>query len=172
MINYEVSHQIKDLIIFKPEIYYDFRGTNCETFNDEYLDIIERETMVKLIFPMDTQSDSYYGVLRGFHSDLKNYKLVKCVSGSVHCIIIDNRLYSPTYKNVFTINLNDSNKYQVLVPRNCLNAYQCLSDKCIYYYKYSYGYLSAEHQITKKWNDIEYNVHWPIQPPILAERDK
>ncbi len=40
---FEKTDKIKDLIIFKPEIYYDFRGHNVETYNSEYLTIIKKE---------------------------------------------------------------------------------------------------------------------------------
>ena len=34
MIIYEKIDKIKGLIIFKPKIYYDFRGENFETYNE------------------------------------------------------------------------------------------------------------------------------------------
>ena len=61
--NYEVSSQIKDLIIFKPNVYYDYRGDNFEIFNNEYLKIIKKEIRKDLSFPVDTASISRKNVI-------------------------------------------------------------------------------------------------------------
>jgi dTDP-4-dehydrorhamnose 3,5-epimerase len=53
------------------------------------------------------------------------------------------------------------------------NSFLVLSDVCVYNYKLSYSgeYTDHDKQFTLKWNDPKYNIHWPIQNPILSERD-
>ena len=41
-------------------------------------------------------------------------------------------------------------------------------------YKWSYDgeYADVEEQFSLKWNDPDININWPIDNPILSERDK
>jgi len=167
---FEKTEKIKDLIIFKPEIYYDFRGHNVETYNSEYLSVIKQELALDINFVTDSHSFSRKKVLRGFHSDELTWKLVQCLHGDVYSVVMDSRKDSPTYLKYFTISLNDRSRVQILIPPLCLNAYLCMSDFCLYSYKLSHSYVEPENQITRKWN--EFNIFWPIFNPITSERDK
>jgi len=53
-----------------------------------------------------------------------------------------------------------------------VNAHLCLSDKCVFYYKWSEEYVGPENQVTIAWDDPEIDVDWAIENPILSERDK
>lgn len=171
MLIYEKIDKIKDLIVFKPEIYYDFRGENFETYNEEYLKVIKKETGKNIKFKVDTHSYSRKWVIRAFHGDKFNYKLIQVLKGDIYSVILDLRLNSPTYNNHFTINLNERNRYQIFIPVGCLNGYLCLSDDCVYSYKLSYKYIDQKNQITRKWNDERHKIFWPVKNPILSERD-
>lgn len=162
--NYEVSSQIKDLIIFKPNVYSDYRGDNFEIFNNEYLKIIKKEIRKDLSFPVDTASISRKNVIRAFHSDSLNYKFVQCLHGEIYAVIVSEDL-----KSKVCITLNDRNKIQLLIPPKAFNGYLCLSDYCTYTYKWSHAYIGIKDQITKKWDEL--GVYWPIKYPILSERD-
>ena len=71
-------------------------------------------------------------------------------------------------------NLSENNRKQILIPPNFANGYLCLSDKCVYHYKYSYKgeYPDVKDQFTIKWNDQRLGIKWPIENPILYGRDK
>lgn len=175
---YEVSKTINDLIVFKPDIYRDFRGENAETFNPDFfykaLAIVDEFRVQNLKFVVDSFSFSRKDVLRGFHGDTKAWKLVQCLKGSIYFAVIDLRKESPTYKNVVTMVLDDKDRHQVLVPRGCVNAHLCLSEECIFFYKLTYGYVEPENQITLKWSDKDFasKLNWPITNPIVSLRDK
>ena len=49
-----------------------------------------------------------------------------------------------------------------------------MSDECVFSYKWAYKgkYPDVEDQFTIKWNDPLFNIFWPIDNPILQERDK
>lgn len=165
--NYKVSDIIKNLIIFQPNVFTDLRGNNFEIFNNNYTDIIKRELGVDLDFKLDTASYSRQDVIRAFHSDDINWKFIQCLYGSVYAVIISEDL-----KSKVCITINDTNRYQILIPPKCFNGYLCLSERCLYTYKWSSKYISPDNQITKKWNDPSLQVDWPINNPILSERDK
>ncbi len=173
-----LNHQskIKDLCLVKINSFYDFRGENFEGFNSDSYQKIFNESQAWRdqgnSFVVDSFSKSHKGVLRGFHGDSLTWKLIDCFHGSIHFAVIDMRPDSPTYKKHQTFNLNEHNKLQVLVPFGCVNAHLCLSDSCLFHYKFTHQYVSHDKQIHVKWNDASYNVFWPISNPILSERDK
>jgi len=173
---HHASKQIKDLIVFKPDIYRDYRGENVETFNPDFFDkalsIVDEFREQKLKFVVDSFSFSRKGVLRGFHGDTKAWKLIQCIEGSIFFAVVDLRKDSPTFNNVETFLLDDKDRHQILVPRGCVNAHLCLSETCTFFYKLTYGYVEPEDQLTLKWYEPEYNINWPISTPILSLRDK
>jgi dTDP-4-dehydrorhamnose 3,5-epimerase len=165
----ECSTTINDLIVIQPDSFYDHRGENFETYNEEnYSKMFKSD----LKFVIDSFSNSTKNVLRGFHGDTDNWKLIDVLKGNVYFVVIDVRSNSSTYKNIQYFQLNDKNRYQVLVPAGCVNAHLVTSDECIFHYKLTKSYVSIEKQIHIKWNDPEYNVFWPIKDPILSKRDK
>jgi dTDP-4-dehydrorhamnose 3,5-epimerase len=46
-----------------------------------------------------------------------------------------------------------------------------MSDRCLFSYKQSQIYSGMQHQFTVRWNDPKLNIYWPVQQPILSERD-
>jgi dTDP-4-dehydrorhamnose 3,5-epimerase len=159
-------NKITGLVTFEPESYYDYRGENVETFNQEVY-----ERFVPEPFVVDSVSRSMKGVLRGFHGDKFAWKLIQCLYGSVHFVVIDVRPESPTKTYVQTFNLNDKNRLQVLVPAGCVNAHLCVSNECLFHYKLTHGYVKPEDQLHIKWNDPQFDIYWPIDNPILSQRD-
>lgn len=171
----ESNKTIKDLLVFEPGVFCDFRGENMESFNSSYYEKIGKhisEFKNETRFTVDSFSFSTKNVLRGFHGDTKCWKLIQCFKGSIHFVVLDTRKDSPTYGKHAAFNLNDKKRLQVLVPRGCVNAHLCLSDDCIFSYKLTDGYVSPEEQIHVKWNDPSFNIFWPISNPITSLRDK
>lgn len=171
----ELSKVINDLIVIQPESFYDHRGENFETYNEEhYSSLVKSIPEFKekdLKFVIDSFSNSTKNVLRGFHGDKENWKLIEVLKGSVYFVVIDMRQNSSTYKNIQYFQLNDKNRLQVLVPAGCVNAHLVISDECIFHYKLTKSYVPIESQIHVKWNNPEFDVYWPINHPILSERD-
>ena len=161
---------IPDLIILKPESYYDYRGENLETYDQKKYD-----TVIKRIkFTTDSYSFSTRNVLRGFHGDTESWKLVQCLRGTIYFSVIDIRPIANRFNPVFNTTLSDKNRLQILIPNGCVNAHLCMSDDCIFSYKLSNGYVPVEKQLHVKWNDDKYinQINWPINSPIVSMRDR
>ena len=62
----------------------------------------------------------------------------------------------------------------VLVPPCFVYGFCVLSEHSVLSYKWSYDgdYPDVEDQFTIKWNDPTLNIDWPIDNPILQERDR
>jgi dTDP-4-dehydrorhamnose 3,5-epimerase len=52
------------------------------------------------------------------------------------------------------------------------NGHLVLSDEATFFYKWSYSgeYPDVKDQFSLKWDSL--NIHWPINNPILSQRDK
>ena len=123
-------------------------------------------------FVEDKISISTKGVLRGLHGDDSTWKLISCLHGSFLLVVVDARNPSDTYKKIQYFEMTDSKGMLILVPPGCLNAHLSLSDKCIFWYKWSHAYSGPQSQETVAWDDLELNIQWPISDPVLSERDK
>ena len=137
----------QDVAIIQPDVFYDFRGEYIETWNIEsYKDIPNEE----VLFKQDDISTSIKHTLRGFHGDSKTWKLIQCVYGALYQVIVDNRPESENYL-----------KWEAF----------SLSDTAVFSYKQSTLYEGQGVQFTLMWDDPKVGAYWPIQNPILSERD-
>lgn len=84
--------------VITPDIYYDFRGTNFEIYNKKNYSSITDNNGIPLDFIQDSISTSTRNVLRGLHGDTKTWKLIQCLYGSVHFVIVDVNEESSTFK--------------------------------------------------------------------------
>ena len=161
--NVQESRLIEGVSKINLDTFQDVRGEIWTLYSKEYCDYE---------FVADKITISRFGVLRGFHGDPHTAKLISCLSGQFQLAIIDTRKNSPTYGNVEEYLISDNEPAVVVVPAGCVNAHLCLSDKCVFYYKWSREYNGPESQVTVAWDDSDANVSWLIKSPILSERDK
>tara|TARA_R110000824_G_scaffold8737_4_gene39617 strand:- start:39997 stop:40527 length:531 start_codon:yes stop_codon:yes gene_type:complete len=158
-----ISEKIKDLFVLELDTFQDFRGEIWTLYSNEHSD---------LNYVADKVTISRFGVLRGFHGDPYTAKLITCLSGQFQLSVVDLRGDSDTYGATETFLISDNNPSVVFVPAGCVNAHLCLSDKCVFYYKWSEDYNGPESQVTVMWDDPDLGVDWVIKNPILSERDK
>jgi len=148
--------------------------TNFEDFRGEYVEIYNRhlyvEAGISVEFIQDDISVSGHKVLRGIHGDLKTWKLVSCLHGKFYLVVVNNDPASPQYRKWASFTLSDKNRHQVLIPPKFGNGHLVLSESCIFHYKQNTEYDRAS-QFTILWNDPAYKFWWPIQDPILSQRD-
>ena len=158
-----ISDKIEGLSTIKLDPFYDFRGEIWTVYDKEYTDYN---------FVADKITVSGYGVLRGFHGDSHTAKLITCLSGHIQLAVLDLREGSETYGNAETFLISDCAPEIVIVPAGCVNAHLCLSEKCVFYYKWSEQYKGPDEQVTISWDDPNIDTKWIIRDPVLSERDK
>lgn len=164
------SKKIKEVYIVTPSVSTDLRGNIWTSF---LKDEIEKLLPKGLYFKHDKFSKSCQNVLRGIHGDYKSWKYVTCVYGDVLQVVVDCRKDSPTYLQWESFEIGEINQKMILIPPNMGNAYYVKSKEAIYHYKLAYDgeYLDAREQFTFAWNDDRINIDWPIDNPILSDRD-
>jgi dTDP-4-dehydrorhamnose 3,5-epimerase len=159
------------LLIFEPKIWEDDRGFFYESFNKNNF-LIEG---LNNEFVQDNQSYSSFGVVRGLHYQHGNNaqaKLVSVLKGAVLDVVVDIRTDSETYGNVFTIELNETNKKQLYVPRGFAHGYSVLSETALFYYKCD-NFYNKEAEGGINLHDATLNINWGIEKEkmILSDKD-
>jgi dTDP-4-dehydrorhamnose 3,5-epimerase len=157
---------IKDFEIIKNSAFKDKRGQLWTTW--------KKGVFNKIKFNHDKFSLSKKHTLRGFHCDFKSWKMVTSVYGKFIFVVIDMRKNSKNYLKHKKWTLDHKLSKSILIPPYYANAHLCLSDFCIFHYKWSYQgkYIDAETQKSYRWNDQKFKIKWPIKNPILSSRDK
>ena len=159
---------ISGVKIINYDSFKDNRGTIWSTFIENKL--ITNNT---IRFNHDKFSLSYKDVIRGIHYDKFTTKLVTIVYGSINQFVIDMRDESPTYKKYLSFQINNENKFSILIPPMVGNAFQVKSDFALYHYKLAYSgkYQDEDSQYTIKWDDPSIGINWDCNSPILSKRD-
>ena len=156
----------KDIKILKVSSFNDGRGMLWTTW--------KKGIFKKINFNHDKFSLSKKNVLRGLHCDFKSWKMITCVYGTVLLVIVDVRKNSKNYLKHKKFILDHKKPKMILIPPYYANGHLCLTDKCLFHYKWSYKgrYIDASNQKSFLWNDPKINVKWPLKKPILSKRDK
>lgn len=157
---------LADVLLIRPQIHTDHRGTYVETYNiDDY-----RANGIDVHFVRDDISTSTRSVLRGIHYDDKTWKLIQCMHGTIFFVVVDMRPESPQYLRWESWTLTSESRMQVLVPPRHGNGHLVLSETCIFHYKMS-AYYDPPSERGVKWDDPALGIEWPVTAPILSHKD-
>ncbi|MBC8472446.1 MAG: dTDP-4-dehydrorhamnose 3,5-epimerase family protein [Planctomycetes bacterium] len=163
----EVSEtELGGVLLIKPYVFEDHRGEYIETYNKA----LYKEKGIEIKFVQDDISVSTKNVLRGIHGDDCTWKLISCLYGRFYLVVVNCDTKSKYFGKWQSFVLSDKNRLQVLVPPKYGNAHLVLSDMTIFHYKQS-TYYDRSKQFTYKYDDSRLNIWWPIEKPILSQRD-
>ncbi len=161
---------ITDVIEIQPNVFEDNRGHFFEFYHKQrFLD-----AGIKCDFVQDNQSASLKNVLRGLHFQIPPFaqaKLCRVLKGSVIDIAVDIRQNSPTYGKHISIILDDKKKNMLFIPEGFAHGFMTLEDHTIFQYKCS-NYYNKETEDCILWNDLDLNINWSANNPIVSEKDK
>lgn len=114
------------------------------------------------------------GVVRGLHFQeppAQERKLVRCVAGAVFDVLVDMRLQSPTYRKVFCMRLDATERRALFVPSGVAHGYQALADGTEFLYMTDQYYAPGREQGVR-YDDPAIAVAWPLPPRDVADRDR
>ena len=121
--------KLEKVLLIKPYIFKDFRGTYTEIYNKK----IFNKNLTNIKFIQDDISISKKNVLRGIHGDQKTWKLISCLYGEFYFVVVNNDKNSKQYKKWISFHLNDKNKHMILVPPKFGNGHYVISEKAIFH---------------------------------------
>ena len=158
--------------VLEPKVFEDERGWFSESFNQKKF---ESAIGVSVDFVQDNRSFSKKGVLRGLHFQTGNYQQAKLISvekGAIQDVCVDLRNDSKSFGSYYSVELSDSNRKQLFVPRGFAHGFLVLSDEAIVSYKCDNFYnKNSESGII--YSDSKLNITWNLNGvnPILSEKD-
>ena len=121
----------------------------------------------------NTSYNASRGTLRGLHYQLPpaaENKLVRCVSGAVHDVIVDLRRGSETFGQSFGRELSAMNRKMMFVPRGFAHGFITLADSTELLY-FMDEFYAPELERGIRWNDERFSVAWPMPPRFVSARD-
>jgi dTDP-4-dehydrorhamnose 3,5-epimerase len=164
-----IETNLKGLLVIKPKVFEDERGYFFESYNYQLF----KQAGLDFNFVQDNQSLSQTGVLRGLHfqnNPNAQGKLVRVISGSVFDVAVDIRKKSPTYGQWFGLELTEQNKWMMYIPEGFAHGFATLQDFTVFSYKCTNFYNKASEDCIF-WNDSDLAINWPIEKPILSDKD-
>lgn len=160
--------ELPGVILVEPAVFRDHRGFFLETYHEQkYRDggITER-------FVQDNHSRSGTRILRGIHAQLRRPqgKLVRVTEGAIFDVAVDIRPSSPTFKRWVGVELSAESFNQLYIPPGYGHAFCVLGDGAQVLYKCTDLYDPGD-EVTVLWNDPEIGIDWPIEDPIISDKD-
>lgn len=144
----------------------DQRGLFKETFRVNDYDAVGIGSFVQ-----DNISHSSKNVLRGMHWDPRIAKLTQVLVGQTFHVLVDVRPDSPTYGVSESFEFDADQHEQLFVPVGVANGFLVRSEFAIVHYRQTAYYNPATERILR-WNDPFVGITWPIDAPLLSEKDR
>jgi dTDP-4-dehydrorhamnose 3,5-epimerase len=149
--------ELKDVLLFELEKNSDDRGYFIE---------IMREKFLNVHFVQVNHSFSRKNVIRGLHFQKppkEQSKLIKVISGKILDVVVD-------LKNLKYIMIELDENKALFIPKGYAHGFLALEDTHLIYLVDEYYDPNYESGII--YNDKILNIPWPIENPILSEKDK
>ena len=165
-----IKTAIEGVYIIEPKVFSDSRGYFMETWKQTEFN----ENVYKVDFMQENESKSSYGVVRGLHyqrGEFSQAKLVRVIRGCVVDVAVDLRRSSPTFGKHVMVELSDTNKRQLFIPRGFAHGFAVLSDEAIFTYKVDNVY-APQTEACIRWNDPALGIKWPLPEADVMTSEK
>ena len=164
-----VATELDGVLIIEPRVFPDARGFFYESYRaDRYA-----AAGVPARFVQDNHSCSAPGTLRGLHYQLRHAqgKLMRVLRGVIFDVAVDIRRGSPTFSRWVGVVLSADNKRQLYVPPGYAHGY-CVPDEAAEVEYKCTDFYAPEDEHGIVWNDSAIAIDWPLQHPLLSEKDR
>ena len=150
------------------KVFPDERGYFTESFKQSDF----KEAGIEYNFSQDNHSFSKSRVIRGLHFQKhpnEQGKLVSVLSGEIFDVAVDIRPNSETFSKWIGVILSEENRAMLWIPPGFAHGFQALRDSHVYYK--ATNEFSARDDAGIRWNDPTIAIKWPIQHPIVSDKD-
>ncbi len=132
------------------------------------------KNLVTHFVQVNNSQSAQKGTLRGMHYQLApraETKLVRCIRGALHDVILDLRKDSPTFGRSFGADLSAENRRMMYVPKGFAHGFVTLADDTEAFYFVDEVY-APEQERGVRWNDPRFGIVWPVAPAVLSDKDR
>ena len=165
-----ISQKICGMFVIRPRILFDKRGSFRRSFCKK---VLKKNKIIFNVCQGNISENLRKGTLRGFHFQKNtniDAKILTCIRGKALNVTIDLRKKSKTYLTIQKTLLSEKNKYSLLVPSGCANAFMTLQNNTIIHY-YMNNYYKKNTDIGIRYNDPIIKIKWPLKPKVISDRD-
>ena len=158
------------LYIIKVNFKYDDRGYFLKNFIKEYFNISKPNFRLKEI---NISHNKHKGTLRGMHYQKSPYsetKIVQCLIGEIHDVVIDLRKKSSTYGENFSCHLSEDDGKLIFIPKGFAHGYQTLKPNTLVQYFVDQKY-NKKYESGIKYNDPKFDLKWPLKVSNISKKD-
>lgn len=160
-----------DVLLLRPRRIGDIRGYFSETYRES--DFATRGVHINWVQENESLS-SRKGTLRGMHFQRGPHaqaKLVRCVNGAIHDVVVDIRPGSKTFGQHASVELSEENGLQIYVPEGFAHGFCTLTDNCRLIYRTS-DYYTPTCDAGIAHDDPDLSIDWPFAASDLILSDK
>ena len=93
------------------------------------------------------------------------------LSGEVYDVAVDVRRGSPSFGRYVAVRISGENFRQLWVPPGFLHGFAVTSDGAEFEYKCTTPY-DPDDEYGVVWNDPDLAIPWPLEEPIVSDRDR
>lgn len=114
------------------------------------------------------------GTLRGLHYQEEpaiETKLVRCIRGAMHDVIVDLRPASPTYLAHAAVELSAENRRAVYIPPLVAHGFQTLADDTETLYHIDAPYTPGAARGVR-YDDPALGIGWPLPVSVINDKDR
>lgn len=157
------------VVVVEPQVHRDERGFFQESYQKEKY----TRGGISDTFVQDNHSRSLLGTLRGLHLQRTKLqaKLVRAIEGEVWDVAVDVRRGSPSFGRWVAATLSAENFRQLYVPAGMAHGFCVVSEVAQVEYKCS-AFYDPQDELVVAWNDPDLGIEWPVDDPVLSERDR
>lgn len=122
----------------------------------------------------NTSHSAQVGSLRGLHfqrAPQAEIKLVRCVQGAVHDVMVDLRAGSASFGKALALELSAENDRMAYIPAGFAHGFQVLRPDSMLVYMHSAPYSSA-HEGGVLATDPALDLVWPLPITQMSDRDR
>jgi dTDP-4-dehydrorhamnose 3,5-epimerase len=163
--------ELPGAFVVESEPAEDERGWFARIYDESEL---EERGLVSRFVQGSVAHNKEWGTLRGLHYQAEPHaeaKLVRCITGSVHDVIVDLRPGSSTFKRWAAVELTAEGGPMLYVPEGLAHGYLTLEDETETLYLISAPY-SPQAARGVRWDDPAFGIEWPHEPRVMSDKDK
>ena len=161
---------LPDAFIVEPELLGDERGWFARTWCRE---AFAEHGLNAELAQCSLSYTRERATLRGMHYQRPPHgetKLVRVTRGAIYDVALDLRPDSVTFCQWSAVELTAENRKMSYIPDGFAHGFVTLTDDVEVFYQISVLHEPAS-AAGVRWDDSAFNIDWPVDQPVLSERD-